>query len=126
MYNYYIGNWHPEATKKVYKIFRIRLMTTLPMDHVIFLELLRNQSLLPDDLWEQVQAKTTTAEKTAWFLDKAIEPSLYIDEFEPLYTLLTVMSDEVYLKNHLLKELAVEIEQELNKEASPIFVKDTS
>ena len=100
-------------------------MTTLPMDDVIFLELLRTHSLFPGDLWEQVQAKTTTAEKTAWFLDKAIEPSLYIDKFEPLYTLLTVMSDKVYLKNHLLKELAVEIEQELNKEASPIFIKDT-
>ena len=88
------------------------------MGDAIFLELIRKQNLFPGDLQEQVQAKTTKAEKTSWFLDNAIEPSLHIDKIEPLHKLLTVMTDDEYLNSDLLRELAAEIIQQLVKETS--------
>ena len=46
------------------------------MDNVIFLELLRKENLFNSDLREQVQAKSTNAEKIALFLDKALNRAL--------------------------------------------------
>ena len=91
------------------------------MCDVLFLELLKHQNLLPGDLKQQVQARATRMEKAAWFLDNAIEHPLNIDNFEPLCKLLTVMADELHLKYDSLKQLAAEIEQEIDEETS--FVK---
>ena len=96
------------------------------MGDVLFLELLKHQNLLPGDLKQQVQAKATRMEKAVWFLDNAIEHSLNINNLEPLCKLLTVMADEIYLKNIALKQLAAEIEQELDKQTSFITVKGTA
>ena len=104
----------------MYKEFRIKLMTSLPMDDPIFLELLRKQDLFPGSLQEQVEAKTTKAEKTAWFLDHAIKPALDVDIMKPLHKLLTVMSDVEYVKSDLLKELAAKMQWQLDKETSLI------
>ena len=120
------GNWHPKATKSVYRDFHLKLLESLPMGDVLFLELLKHQNLLPGDLKQQVQTKATRMEKAVWFLDNAIEHSLNIDNFEPLCKLLNVMADEMYLKNNTLKQLATEIEQELDKQTSLITVKGTA
>ena len=93
-------------------------MTSLPMDDVIFLELLRRRDLFSGDLQEQVQAKDTKAAKTAWFLDHTIKPSLEADITKPLHDLLTVMSDDEYTKSAFLKALAAEIQQQLDKDTS--------
>ena len=95
-------------------------MTSLPMDDALFLELLRKHDLFPGNLQEQVQAKITKAEKTTWFLDHAIEPALVVDVIKPLHKLLTVMSDDEYVKSDLLKDLAAKIQQQLDKETSLI------
>ena len=96
------------------------------MDDVIFLGLLRQKNLLPGNLNDQVQlAEKTSAQKAALFLDKVVDPSIDIGEFEPLIKLLTVMSDDVYLKNDLLKQLANKIKEELDKESSLISVNRT-
>lgn len=100
--------------------FRIKLMVSLPMSDAIFLELLRKQDLFPGNLQEQVEAKDTQAEKTAWFLDHAIKPALDVDIMKPLHKLLTVMSDAKYINSDLLKELAAKIQQQLDKETSLI------
>ena len=90
------------------------------MDDVVFLELLKDHDLFSGDLKEQVQARATRMEKAVWFLDNAIDRPLSIDNFEPLCKLLTVMTDEVHLNNDSLKQLAIRIEQELEKETSLI------
>jgi len=95
----------------------VDLITTLPMDNPIFLSLLRKYTLFSTgDLWEQVQTKTTKAEKATWFLDGAIEPSLKNGDFKPLQSLLTAMKDEKYFKSDTLKQLATTILQEIDKE----------
>ena len=96
------------------------------MHNATFLQLIKDQNLFSGDLAEQVQARVTRMEKAAWFLDNAIDCPVCIDKFEPLFKLLTVMTDEVYLKNDSLKQLAVEIEQELDKETSVITMKGTA
>ena len=121
-----VGNWHPEAIKKVYRDFYLKLLESLPMNDAAFLQLIKDQNLFSGDLAEQVQARVTRMEKAAWFLDNAIDCPVRIDKFEPLFKLLTVMADEVYLKNDYLKQLAVEIQQELDKETSVITMKETT
>ena len=112
----YLGNRHMDITRKVYESFRMQLLTSLPMDDVIFLGLLREQKLFPTNLKERIQARSTKAQKTELFLDKAIERSLYIDDAQPLHNLLTVMSNENCHNCVHLKELASKIKQELSKE----------
>ena len=99
----------------------MQLITSLSMDDVIFLGLLREKNLLPGNLNDQVKlAEKTSAQKAALFLDEVVDPSIDVGEFEPLNTLLTVMSDDVYLKNDSLKQLANKIKEELDKESSLI------
>ena len=113
-----LGNWRQDAVKNVYESHRMQLITSLLMDDVIFLGLLRQKNLLPGDLNYQVQlAEKTSTEKAALFLDKVVDPSIDTGEFEPLIKLLTVMSDEVYLKNDSLKQLANKIKEELDKKS---------
>ena len=95
-------------------------MSSLSMDDVIFLGLLREKNLLPGNLNDEIQAEKTSADKAALFLDKVIDRAIGIGEFEPLNKLLTVMSDEVHLKNGSLKQLANEVKQRLDKESSLI------
>ena len=92
------------------------------MDDVIFLGLLREKNLLPGYLSEEVQAERTKAEKATLFLDKVVDPSIDVGEFGPLNNLLTVMSDEVYLKSVLLKQLANTMKQDIDKESSLIHM----
>ena len=112
-----LGNQHQEAVKIVYESFRMQLVTSLSMDDVIFLGLLRERSLFPGDLYEELHLDKTPVKKAALFLDKAIQPFLDIGDFEPLNKLLTVMSDETYLKNDALKQLAANMKLELDKVA---------
>lgn len=102
------------------------MLESLPMDDVVFLELLKYQKLFPGDLKQQVQARATRMEKALWFLDNAIACPLNINNFEPLCKLLTVMTDEMYLNNDSLKQLATKIEQELEKETSLITMKEVA
>ena len=92
-------------------------MKHLPLGDVLFLEQLRKHNLVPGDLWEQVRTKSTKAEKVAWFLYNAIEPSLDIDMFEPLHRLLFVMSDHEHGLLRELGELAAEINQKIDEGA---------
>ena len=114
----YVGNWDPEAVKKVFRDLRIKLITTLPMDDAIFIELLSRKNLFSGSLKEQIQRNITKSDKADLFLDEAIQPSIDIGQFECLNKLLTVMSDEVYLKDDSLKQLAAEIEEKIDEESS--------
>ena len=102
----------------------MQLVTSLSMDDVIFLGLLRERNLFPGDLYEDLQTEKTTARKAVLFLDKAIQPFLDINDFEPLNKLLTVMSDETYLKNDALKLLAANMKLELDKLKPFILTKE--
>ena len=103
----------------------MQLITSLSMDDVILLGLLREKSLLPGNLNDEILAEKTRAQKAALFLDKVVDPSIDIGEFAPLNKLLTVMSDDAYLKNDSLMQLANKIKEELDKESSLILMNRT-
>ena len=101
-------------------------MKLMSMGDVIFLGLLREKNLLPGNLYDELQlAERTKAQKATLFLDKVIDPAIGIGEFEPLNKLLTVMSDEEYLNDPQLKQLANNIKQKLDKESSLIAMNST-
>ena len=116
----YVGNWDPEAVKKVFRDLRIKLITSLPMNDAIFIELLNRENLFPGNLKEQIEGKATKSDKAGLFLDKVIQPSIDIGLFEFLIKLLTVMSDKVYLKDDSLKQLAAEIKEKIDEESTKL------
>ena len=87
---------------------------------MMFLGLLREKNLLPGNLNAEVKADNTSIQKAALFLDKVVDPAIDIGELETLNKLLTVMSDEVYLKNDSLRQLANKMRKELDKGSSLI------
>ena len=104
----------------------MNLVSSLLMDDVKFLGLLRVKNLLSGNLYDELQlAEKTKAQKATLFLDKVIDRAIGIGEFEPLNKLLTVMSDEEYLNDPLLKQLANNIKQELDNESSLITMNST-
>ena len=111
-----VGIKQIEITKNVYESFRMQLITSLPMDDVKFLGLLRQKDLLPSYLEEEVQAESTRTNKTKLFLDKIIYHSIVNGDTEPLNNLLTVMNDETYISSDTLKQLATKIKQQLNED----------
>ena len=117
-YHNYVGNWHPEAIKKVFKDFRIKLIKSLPMNDAIFIELLNRENLFSGSLKEQIQGKAAKSDKAGLFLDETIQPSIDIGQFECLNKLLTVMSDEEYLINDPLKQLAAKLREKIDEESS--------
>ena len=104
----------------MYERFHLQLITSLLIDDVIFLGLLREKNLFPGNLSDVVQAGRTNAQRAALFLDKVVDCAMGVGEFQPLNKLFTVMSDVVYLKNDSLKQLATKMRQELDKESSLI------
>ena len=103
----------------------MELMTSLLMDDVKFIGLLREKNLLPGNLYDEIDAEKTSADKAELFLNKVIDRAIGTDELEPLNKLLTVMSDEKYLNDLQLKQLANEIKQKLDNESSLIAMNST-
>ena len=116
-----VGNWHPDAVKKVCNKYFMELIKCLPIKDPIFMGLLRIHDLLPSDLQEEVEAKETRAKKIQCFWDNAIKPSIDIKTDKPLRQLLIVMKEDKYLKNSLLKRLATEIQKDIERETSYIL-----
>ena len=80
------------------------------MNDVMFMAQLTFHNLLPGDVKEKVQAKETTVEKAAFFLDRIIAPAIAIEkysQFEELIDLikksdnkaLTLLADDIEIGN---------------------------
>ena len=91
------------STLQVFEDNYEALVTSLPMDDVIFIAKMRSKRLLPGDIKAKLKSLPTPATKAAEFLDQVIEPSLKNDDITPLKKLLTVMEDS---GNDSLKKLA--------------------
>ena len=87
----------------VFRYFYVQLVKKLPMDDAIFTAQLFSHDLLPGDAKEQVEAKATRADKTTYFLDHMIKPSLANTFVGSFNKLLKVMEDSEYED---VKELA--------------------
>ena len=108
-----------ESVRQKYDNFCPQLITKLPMTDAIFKAYLVKEGLFSGggDLKGQVDAKATSAEKAAHFLEKAISPSITDDEFldlDPLYKLLDVMEKH----GGVVKTLAAKIKAAIPNSSS--------
>ena len=94
----------------VFEKYYEKLLVALPMDDVMFTAKLFSHGLLPGDLKQQVQSKSTSAEKATHFLDHKINPDVTIGVSTSFDTLLRVMEN---WRSDSLKELAKEIKTTL-------------
>ena len=79
--------------KQVYSEFNPRLVEALPLKDPMFIAMLTKQNLFSGTLKEEVVAATVRADAAFFFLFKAIERPLNVDDTEPFDKLLTVMDD---------------------------------
>ena len=93
----------------VFRKFYLKLIDVLPMDDIIFIAELFASGLLHGDLKDEISALKTKRRKTAYFLDKAIEPSIRSQVGTEFDVLLTVM-ESCEFEN--VKKLAKEIKRE--------------
>ena len=96
---------------RVFQQFYSKLVKTLPMDDALFTADLFSNDLLPGDLKNQLKlVHRTSADKTAFFLDSVIEPSVTSDGGSSFYKLLHVMDEYQHVK-----ELAEQIRDNLQE-----------
>ena len=88
---------------EIFQKFYFKLVKTLPMNDVIFMAKLYSRGLLHGDLKEAIQSLPTSVNKSSYFLDNAIKPSLTYDDASGFDVLLNIMEDSEY---ESVKELA--------------------
>jgi len=93
------------STSEVFQQFYAKLVKTLPMDDTLFIADLFSEGLLPGNLKDQIQKKSTSADKAMHFLDNGIKPGLTSD-VGSFNKLLNVMKGSEYGE---VKELAQKI-----------------
>ena len=81
---------------EVFQHFYVQLVKKLPMHDSIFIAQLFSRDLLPGDSKDQIQSKATRADKTMYFLDHLIKPSLSNTFAGSFNKLLKVMEDSEY------------------------------
>ena len=99
----------------VFKQFYSKLVETLPLNDAIFIAKLYSSDLLPDDLKERVGSLQTEAEKTMYFMDHVIKPSVTSDDSSSFDKLLNVMESSNY---PCVKELANQIRVSIKKRSN--------
>ena len=104
------------SSSAVLKQFYSKLVETLPMNDAIFIAKLYSCDLLPHDLKERVESLRTEAEKTMYFIDHMIKPSVTSDDGSSFDKLLNVM--ESCNGYPCVKELANQIRASIRKRSN--------
>ena len=90
------------------------------MDDPIFVAELFSHDLLPGDHYDQVESRSTRADKAVYFLNHVIKPAIIID-VGSFKELLNVMEDSEYCN---VKELVQQIRSKLNE--GPVNTNNTA
>lgn len=96
--------------KEVYRRFYAKLVQSLPLADAHFRALLVSKQMFSGDLFDQVDAKETNAEKNEHFLANTIDTSLNVGIINPFISLLQVMES---FGSTTLKSLAEDINTDL-------------
>jgi len=88
---------------EVFQSFFATLAKSLPMDDPIFIAELFSHGLLPGDHYDQVESRSTRAEKAVYFLNHVIKPSLITDGGS-FNGLLNVMEDSEFPNAKILAQ----------------------
>ena len=103
------------SSHEVFMKYYRQLIQSLPMNDVLFIAFLFSEGLLPGDLKDQIEAKSTRIEKNDCFLRHVIIPYLEIDDHSVFMKLLNIMENSEYFS---VKELADQIKSELKEKSS--------
>ena len=102
------------STSEVFKQFFAKLAKSLPMDDPLFVAELFSHDLLPGDHYDQIESRSTRADKAVYFLNHVIKPTM-VHDVGSFNELLKVMEDSEYCN---VKELAQQIRSELSEESA--------
>ena len=103
------------SSHEVFMKYHAQLIGSLPMNDVIFIAFLFHEGLLPGDLKDQINARSTRAEKSDYFLRQVIIPSVEIDDHSVFMKLLNIMQRSEYSR---IKKLSDEIKSELKEDTA--------
>ena len=99
------------STSVVFKQFFAKLAKSLPMDDPLFVAELFSHDLLPGDHYDQIESRSTRADKAVYFLNHVIKPAM-ISDVGSFNELCKVMEDSEYSN---VKELAQQIRSKLSE-----------
>ena len=97
---------------KAYKKYYERMVHCLPMNDARFVAKLSSHELLPGDTEDQLETKTTSAAKAAYFLSHVVKRALDGNDTSSFNNLLSVMESCDYAD---LNKLAHKIKSKINK-----------
>ena len=100
------------STSEVFKQFFAKLAKSLPMDDPIFVAELFSHDLLPGDHYDQVESRSTRADKAVYFLNRVIKPAM-VTNAGSFNELLSVMENSEFCN---VKDLAQQIRCKLKEE----------
>ena len=99
--------------KKIFEYYNQGLMACLPMKDRTFLEVLKRNMLLPDEVKNSLEQMDRTIERSSYFLEKMIKARFDKGDNSCLTNLLTAMIESSYDN---VKDLGIEIQSKLSKE----------
>ena len=102
------------STIEVFTQFFAKLAKSLPMNDPLFVAELFSHYLLPGDHYDQIESRSTRADKAVYFLNHVIKPAM-VNDVGSFNELLKVMEDSEYCN---VKELARQIRSELSEESA--------
>ena len=88
-------------------------MACLPMKDGTFLEVLKRNMLLPDEVKNSLEQMDRTIERSSYFLEKIIKGGFDKGDNSCLMNLLAAMIESSYIN---VKDLGIEIQSKLSKE----------
>ena len=100
-----------QVYKKVYTSYMLKLVTSLPMNDVVFIAELSTNNLLPGNMEATVISLSTLADKSSHFLSNVIRPALDSGFTGGFDKLLNIMESSEYLH---VQALAAEIKAEIS------------
>ena len=99
-----------QVYKQVFTKYNLKLVTSLPMDDVLFITNLTAANLLPGDMQATIGSLATPAQKASHFLTHSIKPAIDNEFTNTFDTLLTVMQNCGFLH---VQQLAAQIKAEI-------------
>ena len=98
------------SRRKIFERYNQGLMVYLPMKNVAFLEALKEQNILSDDLRNSLEQFANASERSSYFLENVIKEGFNRGDDSCFTNLLAAMKESSYDD---VKDLALEIQNKL-------------
>jgi len=99
-----------QVYKQIYTSFIAKLVRNLPMNDEAFIKTLLDEHFLPGNTSSTIESLATQAEKSLYFLNHIIEPSLDVGLTSSFDTLIDIMSNHTETD---VQKLAAKIKDEI-------------